>query len=239
MDENVLMGIGLTRNEAKVYLALVSFGFASAGKLAEKSGVHRANVYDALERLIEKGVVSYIIKHKVRLFEPTDPKNLLGFVREKEKALISILPQLEMTRKMAPKKNDAQIFEGAGAFMRILYNFLEYKKDILVYGIPDIAPEMLKTKIPHFHKERLKKKVAMKHIYNYNAQARISYLNKMPLTHAKYLPTEYDSQVSTNICGDEVVISVWSRPVTSIRIINPNVAESYRRYFNILWKAAR
>ena len=62
----LLTSLGLSKNEAKVYLALLDLGSATAGKIAEKSKVHRTNVYDALERLIEKGVVTYIFKKDIK-----------------------------------------------------------------------------------------------------------------------------------------------------------------------------
>ena len=230
--ESILMDIGLTKNEAKIYCALIELGSSSAGRLAEISKIHRANVYDALERLFEKGIVSYVMKDKTKIFEATDPKNLLGFLKEKEDVLKEVIPQFELARKFNPKSNEAQVFEGVSALMRILYNFLEYKQEILVYGLPKVAPEMV---TPHginpYHEFRAKNKVVMKHIYNQNAQQRIAYLNKLPYTEAKYLPLEYNSLVSTFICGDEVVLTTWTKPMVSIRIVNKLLAESYRNYF--------
>ena len=51
--------LGLTKSESKIYLTLLDYGSMLAGKVAEKAGIHRRNVYDALHRLIEKGLVSY------------------------------------------------------------------------------------------------------------------------------------------------------------------------------------
>jgi len=75
--------------------------------------------------------------------------------------------------------------------------------------------------------------------YNHNAKQRIAFLNKMKLTEAKYLPESFDSQVSTNICGDQVVIALWNNPITIIQIKNQAVADSYKRYFELLWKSAK
>jgi len=47
--------IGLTRNEVKVYLSLLSIGFTTTGILIKKTGLHGSKVYDALERLSQKG----------------------------------------------------------------------------------------------------------------------------------------------------------------------------------------
>ena len=58
MDTKILKEIGLTDTEIKIYLALLSLGATSAGKIVEDTGIYRKNLYDALNKLIEKGLTS-------------------------------------------------------------------------------------------------------------------------------------------------------------------------------------
>ena len=64
-----LLKIGLTEGESKVYLALTELGSSTVGPIVKKSGVAYSNIYDILHRLIEKGIVSFIIKNKTRYFQ--------------------------------------------------------------------------------------------------------------------------------------------------------------------------
>ena len=239
MNESILVELGLSMNEAKVYLSLLNLGITTTTAIAKDCCLHRSNVYDSIEKLIVKGLVSYVKKDNVTLYEANDPQCLMSILSEKENQLKSILPQLMLSKKLAKAKGEAHIFEGVTAFMDILYGFLDYGEPILAYGIPKAAPEMLKTKIPHFHDKRIKKKVVMKHIYNHNAQQRIAYLNKIEGCYARYLPASFDSQVSTNICGDQVVLALWSNPVIVIQIKNQQIADSYKNYFELLWNSAK
>jgi hypothetical protein len=140
---------------------------------------------------------------------------------------------------MSKSKSDAFVYEGVKSFMNVLNHFLDYDEPILCYGIPKNAPGMLKTVLPHFHKKRIEKKIVMKHIYNHNAQERANELNKMPYTEARYLPEKFDSSVSTNICGDEVVLVLWIDIPIVIQIKNKKIAEAYKNYFELLWDAAK
>ena len=88
--ESVLYKIGMTRNEAKVYMALLDLGTAQAGQITEKSGVHRRNVYDAIDRLMEKGLLSFVIVNSKKLFSPVNPKRFLELVEEKKFELDTI-----------------------------------------------------------------------------------------------------------------------------------------------------
>jgi sugar-specific transcriptional regulator TrmB len=240
INEEALEKIGLNRNEAKVYLALLELGPSSIGDISSEANIHRTNAYDSLKRLLEKGLVSYTTKDKdIKVFEAGSPDNLIKLINEKRIILESILPSLKIKNEMTSRKSHACIHEGITAFTRILEHFLDYKEPILVYGIPKKAPEMMKHFIPGFHKRRIPKKIRMLHIYNQNAEDRIKFLNSLPYTEARYLPQQFDSEVSTNICGDEVVMVIWSEPVITIQIRNPAVAHSYKRYFEVLWKAAK
>ena len=237
--EQVLIDLGLSINEAKAYLSLLELGTAQSGKIAERAHMHRSNVYDAIERLYTKGLCSRSIKNNLTLYSATDPNNLLNLLKTREHQLEEIMPQLQLLRELAFSQSQASLSEGTSAFMDILHGFLKFNEPILVYGIPQNAPELLKTKIPHFHTKRLPMKIPMKHIYNHNAQERISYLNTMPHTEARYLPAKFDSQVSTTICGDEVVLAVWINPVISIHIKDKRIAETYKRYFELLCDEAK
>ena len=66
-----LVPLGLTNTEAKIYVTLIDLGRAQAGIISRKSGIHRRSVYDALERLIEKGLVSYIKENLIVPFTHT------------------------------------------------------------------------------------------------------------------------------------------------------------------------
>lgn len=239
MHEEILEDLGLSQNEAKIYLSLLNIGLCTVTKIADKTKLHRANVYDSIKKLIQRGLVSHIQQEKITLFEATNPQALLRIVKEKEANVKSILPQLLLSKKLAQSKGEAYIIEGISSFVRLLFDLLELKKEIIAFGIPKIAPELMKTKIPHFHNERIPLKIPMKHIYNFDAPKRIEELNAMPLTYARHLDADIKSLVSTVVCGDEVLMTVWIKPVFTIRIKNQAIADSYLSHFKLLWKVAK
>ncbi len=76
MDEQILEEIGFTRNEIKIYLALLKLGASTTGKIIESTGLHRAIVYDTLEKLLKKGIVSFVIQNNRKVFKAYDPERL-------------------------------------------------------------------------------------------------------------------------------------------------------------------
>lgn len=230
---------GFSRNEAKVYTCLLYTGSASAGTVADKSGVHRTNVYDAIERLQEKGLVATSMKKGINFFEASPPSQILEIQKEKERMINGLMPQLETIQNFAPEKSEAHIYQGLPAIRNMLNHLLIKKQPINVYGITKLAPVLLGPFILQFHKRRAALKVQFNHIYNHDAGERVTFLNTLPYTEARILPKDFDSSVSTTICGDEVLLILWENNAHAIHIINKDLAESYNRYFELMWKIAK
>ena len=243
MDENkiteTLESIGLHKNEITVYLDLISVGRSSAHEISHRTKIHRPNVYDILDKLIKKGIVTQSIENNKKTFYPVSPKNLLNYLKQKEHELKKIIPEIEKIHSHPPKKRKVTMSEGIRAIRNILDDFLEIGETIYVYGIPKSAIEELGGFISDFHKRRIAKKIKMKHIYNKTALQRIKDLNQIEYTEAKYLPSFYDTRITTNICGNKVVLFFWENPVCAITIENSAIANAYRRYFDIIWEEAK
>ena len=62
---------------------------------------------------------------------------------------------------------------------------------------------------------------------------------KIPLTEIKYVPSEFHSSVSTYIFDGKVALLMWVENPLGILIEHKEVYESYRNYFEYLWKTAK
>lgn len=238
--EEILEDIGLTKNQAKLYLSLLELGSSTITEISKHSKIHRTNIYDAIRGAIKKGFVTEIIKGNKRIYEPSSPSFLLIYLQERERQLRMLLPRLLLLEKLRIKANEsAAIFTGIQAFQQVRYGLLRHKSEILVYGIPKKALDILgQHRIEPFHKERRKLKIPMKHIYNFEAKERTRYLNMLPYTEARYLPQKFQSSVATYICNNETVLVLWESQPFIIQIISKNIADSYRKFFSLLWKNA-
>ena len=112
MDIEKLQKIGLNLNEAKVYLTLLRIGSGQAGKVSKESQINRTTTYDSLERLIEKGLVTFVIEANKKVFRPVAPERLLDQIKEKEKTIQEILPELNSVFKESKEKEESDIFKG-------------------------------------------------------------------------------------------------------------------------------
>ena len=99
MDTSALKTIGLSAGEIKVYNAVLELGISSLQKIHDKVGIDRRNIYDILNKLIEKGLISYTIEKGKKTFQITHPKKNLKkqeekkqTIEEQEKENIQVLP---------------------------------------------------------------------------------------------------------------------------------------------------
>lgn len=236
MQEEILQEIGLTQNESRVYLSLLKTKAVSATAVAQESKIHRVNVYDTLEKLKKRGLVSELNVGGKRIFSAANPESIINILREKEVKLKTILPQLQMNYVMQQKNYSVNLYEGANSLRKRLLRFAEYNKPIYAWGIPKTVVDVIgKTFVEEMHQQRIKRKQWMYHIYNSDAKDRITYLNTLECTKARYLPQSYDSPVETNLCGDELLMIFPGEEIITVSIVNKALATAYEKYFWLLW----
>ena len=112
MDASILEDLGLSKGEIKVYLTLLELGTTKVDQIIEKSGMASSAVHNSINTLIDKGLISYIKKGKIKFYQAVPPKQLIDFIEEKKKKVLEILPELEMKQKLAKEKQETEIFEG-------------------------------------------------------------------------------------------------------------------------------
>ena len=69
-----------------------------------------------------------------------------------------------------------------------------------------------------------------------NHDAKNAPITKSPMVKYKILPKELSSPNVIYIYEDKIANVLWSKPPVSFVIKDKNIADSYRRYFNFLWK---
>jgi len=235
MNPKLLEDLGLTKLEAQIYLALLDLGPSLASTISQSSGVHRRSVYDAVERLIEKGLVGYITKNNRRYYEATDPAKLLGLLKEKEKIIESVLPELQEKYKKSKDKQETSIYLGITGLKIVYEDMLEQNEDILYLGAMDYEKVIGKYFFPQFHLRRDKKDIPMKIVFDEKYK---KYKLKLPKAEIRYLEG-YGSPLSIAIYGNRTALTTWTEHPLAILIKDESIAKSYQKHFQIIWNLAK
>lgn len=238
MIGELLREVGLTKTETRIYLTLLEEGPSLAGVLSRKSGIHRRSVYDALERLIEKGLVSYIKTNNRKYFEAVNPRKIVHILDEKREAIKSILPELELKYNFVKERRETLFFRGKSGIRSLLDDQINQRKQVLILGTSMKSVELLKSYFQRYDRLRKEKKIKVKVIFNERARSN-EYLAGIPLSEIKFLPNDKVNNVATNIYGDRVAIIVIQHEPIAILIKDKAIADCYRNYFELIWGLAK
>ena len=234
--KEVLQKFGLTENEAQVYLILLRLGSATASEITQKSGIHRINVYDILERMQEKGLVSYVMIGKRKHYEAADPKRILEIEEERKKDIQSIIPELAAQRTLGKSPQDATIFKDKKGIMNVLEEITKSKTVVYLFA----SGWGFKEKFPKYydiwHNRLVLNKIKVKTLLSKKFKKTLEV--PKPLDY-RFLPSEYVFPSTTLVYEEKVFMIMWTGQPIAILIRGKEIAASYRKFFEILWKSAK
>ncbi len=244
--QDVLEHAGLTKGEAKVYLALLTLGESKVGPIIKASGISRSKVYDILERLIQKHIVSKVEKRGVFLYQALPPNSLLNLVQEKEKQLKreekllqEALPQLA---KLQPKqKINVVIYEGFEGFKAMIDRMIQEFTPKEIYeamGISETTESMRHYARKIYEAQKIKK-FKSRSIFDEKGAYKIEE-RRTPWHEIRILPRGWHTPASFTVYSDTVGIHTGKgETIISIVIKNQEIAKSFRAAFEAMWKISR
>ncbi len=238
MKLEILQEIGLSATEAKVYLALLEIGSGLAGDITKKAEINRTNVYDALERLIKKGLVTYVITANRKLFEPLAPETLKDLLKEKEEKVNSILPELNQLFKENKAKEEATLFKGKKGVKSAYELLLKEESEIFVYGAESRFSNVLPAYQKAWHLQRVKNKISLRIIFSERVKERKQQEN-LKLCKMRFLPESYDFPSTILVSGNLIITVVWTEMPFAFLVRSKEAVKSNLNFFDILWKAAK
>lgn len=250
MDYTELEKIGLNKNEAKVYIELVRLGQATAGELIKKTEFHRNIVYDNLEKLIDKGLVSFITEGRRKIFQMASPDMLTDFLDKEQQ-------NLDMKKKMAEKikkevkkqfdtkkeKQESIILRGVKGVKLVMKEILEKNYEYISFGAPEESNEVMGKHFWMGVARRMKEQnQSVKLLFNeslrYWGETMYDELN-YGSKEIKYLDFLTEPITQTLVYGTKIAVIVWTEKPIITLIDNEHVANTYREFFKVLWSQAK
>ena len=251
MGLNELKEIGLTTGEIKVYEALLDLGESTKTSLAKKSGISPSNIYDVANRLLEKGIISKVEKNGVSHFIPANPSRINDFLDNKVKeiesereVLSSVLPTLLLKFNKTKEKVNVEVFEGWNGLKTVFEDLLEEcKKGDLSYvfgATKGERAELADNFFLKYSKAREDRGIITNIIFNQELkqrEERISFFLRSKSYNVRFLQQTTPSEIM--IYKNKTCIIILTANPLVIRITSKEVSESFKQYFNSMWKTAK
>ncbi len=235
--QQVLQQLGLEQREAKIYLTLLKFTSTTASKVAEDLGIDRTTTYDLLAKLIEKGIVSYVIKNNVKYFKSASPQQLLHDLKEKEKQLQEVMPQLLALEKQEAEATSVELFKGKEGLRTVLKIILRDKQPYTFLGgtheFCTTIPIFMKQFLRKAHKLKINGRLICEDGFGNHHDDIIGKGERYKLISKKFVSS------TTKVWGHKTAFFIFREPYHAILITSKEVADRQRLFFDHLWHEAR
>ena len=244
MVSNIWSKLGFSDGEGKIYEAIMYSDHATLQYIHEQTGIERRNVYDIINKLIFKGLVTYINENKHKVYRVTNPKKLFEyFEREKkqieqnQQLILDELPKLQKIYEKTKPKLDARIYRGKEGVRSLFIELLDSKDIYFIGGNWGFNKYLGRLWVENWDKKRVKNKVKWHDIITHPSKF-ISDppKHKLKFYAAKHLPKDFNSPNVFCMTNNIAINLYWGEPLLAVVIENQEVAKNYITYYNYLWK---
>lgn len=247
MNLENLKELGLSEGQISVYSAVLELGISTLNKIQEKTGIERRNIYDILNKLIEKGLISYTVEKGKRTYQCTHPNKIFEEIKKKKEALEKLelqMPEITAFFEQAKPEIRAEVFRGNEAIKSLLEESLNYKESYWIGGNSGVESTPLKNWFGHWMERRVKKKHMMYDLVDYGTyleglEPKDIEIHKKNYYEYCQLPEELRSPMVILIFGNKVAQILWSKKSFAFVLDSKEIKDSFIKYFDYFWKEPR
>jgi len=241
-----LKEVGLSANEANVYLTLLTLGPNPVSTVAKKANLNRSSCYTILDRLMQKGFVHQSNKQNVTYFSSVDPKLMLNQLTSKKhdledriENLRRSMGQFEKIRCDYSQKPTVLFYEGEAAIQNIMEDTLNAKEVVRAYASLQELTNLLPNYFPGYYKRRTQKGIFIKAIYPAN---QLSYKHKLrdhkENRESRLIPPEFNFHLDILIYDNKVAITSLNDKF-GLLIKSQSMANAQKKIFDIIWEGTK
>ncbi|MCL5795172.1 MAG: hypothetical protein M1338_02345 [Patescibacteria group bacterium] len=239
----VLKDLGLSDNEAGVYLAALSLGSTTILKIARAANQKRTTVYSVIESLKQKGLMFEELKGWKKLFTAESPEKLEKVLEQKRHNFQQLLPNFLALYNLKGSDSLIKYYQGLEAIKGIYTSILDEIQahdDYLVIGAQDQWYDLDPKFFDNFIRKRAKLSINIRLLFTDSPIAR-KHKNVEKIYNEKIKILPKNTQLTTNlvITPKKIIIHQLMPPIIAMVIENPSIVQMHRELFEVIWKSIR
>ena len=245
METKILEELGLTKNESLIYLFLLKSGETTTGKIIKETQIVNSQVYETLNSLISRGLVSYNVQKEGKHFRAEDPKKFIELEEQRKKKIQELIPELNEIRNTSEKETNTAVYEGFEGFKTAFKKIIDdcpKNEEIYIIGFSEqpYKTESLRLFLSNMNLKSLQKKQKLKIILDISSKDTLGKDREQEKnTEVRYMPKGYVSPAAVDIFGDYVYMFLWEEKPFVFMIKNKRTAESFKQYFKFMWNISK
>lgn len=256
MNRNVtdfLSGLGLTDEEAKIYLTLSQKGILTALELSRATNINRTRVYRLLEKLKKVGIIEEVIDEHRKLAKAADLDVIELMVRDREmkakelrENFPTILNLLHGERVISQPGTKVLFYRGKEGIRRQIWNTLRAQREVVGYTYRSVK-ELIGEYYQAWKDEFVRRKLFFRDIYSDDYLESIkndpkeSIILPRKSNTSRYVPSSIlDINHQIDIYNEVTSFYNWHEgEVFGVEIYNQKVADMQKQLFEIVWKMVK
>ena len=204
-----LAELDMNGRQAKVYMALLQLGSASAIELAKHTGFKHPTVYDVLDILKSKHLVSESFSGGRKRFCAEDPANLQEIENRRKNALDSVLPGLRELYLGGTRRPRIHFYSGPEAQYEVDEGLLNVKSGEYFYfgSVQEMFQRNTEEYLAEFYRRRIARGIWSNAIRNPSKEIPLDYMQPGPenLRRVRYLPAPISEDIAGLYLYDEKI----------------------------------
>jgi sugar-specific transcriptional regulator TrmB len=237
MIEDKLQQLGFSRKESRVFLSLNKFGGMPASTIARLTQIKRTSVYDILNSLLEKDVISSYRQGNYTYFAVDDLNKIYLYEKEKLRTAKTLVESLQEENKHS-QTMQVNYYRGIEGYMDVYQDMLRQNpKDILCWTDINFMSIFSPQQDEEALQERIGRKIPIRILMKDSSKAR-KFITDDPksIRETRLLPKQqFQFQTTLFIYDGVIAFYDYRTPITAIRIQHEGIYRMMKEFFEITW----
>lgn len=237
-----LVQLGLSAKESQVYLAALELGPTTILELSKKTTIKRSTIYEFINNLVAKDLLTKSVRGKKKIFIPSDPKKFESLVEKQKSLLQEILPELLSINQLTAAKPKTQIYEGLAGVKKAFNDTLAANQPICAFcSMSNISSEVLEYLSSEYQRKRIKKNISLRAIVSSDRPEQIFPTDEKSLSDIFSIDSQkFPGNLWLNIYGGKISFISYNKNSRLFAAIidDENLARSMKSFFDLAWLGA-
>lgn len=243
----ITRNLGLSSNEANVYINLLKLGANPVSTVAKNAGVNRSNCYGVLEKLFGGGYVQKVRQNGLIYYRATPINTLINKLKDQRSELdekinkfSNAVQMFEQVFQESKRRANVVFYEGVDGVKNIMEDTLNMKSKLMrAYASMSELEALLPNYFLNYYRRRVFRQIHVKAIYPADE---LSFRNKLhdedELRKTRLIPKEFDFHLDVLIYDHKIAITSLTEKF-GVLIENVEMAKAHAKIFDFIWEGAK
>lgn len=228
--------LGLSKIQAKVYLAALELGEANMLELSRKSKVKRTTIYNFIDELKSRNIIIETKRRKTKVYSAISPRHLYELQNIRMMQVQNALPELMAIYNKSSNKPRVSFYEGIDGIKEIYADTLIEGENIIGWSDYDHMKLGLgDSYFKYYPEERTKRGMSYTAIARDCKTTRETIKIDKNVNRQTKLMGETELRTEINIYGDKVALMSFHDNPVGVLIDDKNISQTLRVIWKEMW----